>query len=42
MQLAAAFVWADGNPEQYGFVCLDQRLREAARSEGFLLFPQAI
>jgi uncharacterized protein len=40
MQLAAALVWADGNPEQHGFVCLDQRLREAARSEGFLLFPQ--
>jgi len=40
IQLAAALVWADGNPEQHGFVCLDQRLREAARSEGFLLFPQ--
>lgn len=42
MQLAAALVWANGNPEQYGFVCLDQRLREAARNEGFLLFPQAL
>ena len=42
MQLAAALVWADGNPEQQGFVCLDQRLREAARSEGFVLFPQMI
>ncbi len=42
MQLAAALVWADGNPEQHGFVCLDQRLREAARNEGFLLFPQGL
>jgi len=42
MQLAAALVWADGNPEQHGFVCLDQRLREAARSEGFMLFPQVL
>jgi predicted nucleic acid-binding protein len=40
MQLAAALVWADGNPEQQGFVCLDQRLRDAARSEGFMLIPQ--
>jgi uncharacterized protein len=39
MQLAAALVWADGNPDQLVFVCLDQRLREAARSEGFSLFP---
>jgi len=42
MQLAAALVWADGNPEQYGFVCLDQRLRDAARSEGFMLFPSQL
>ena len=42
MQLAAALVCADGTPEQFGFVCLDQRLREAARNEGFLLFPQVI
>lgn len=42
LQLAAALVWADGNPEQHGFVCLDQRLREAARSEGFLLLPQVL
>ncbi len=42
MQLAAALVWADGNPDQHGFVCLDQRLRGAARSEGFSLFPQEL
>ena len=42
MQLAAALVWADGSPEELGFVCLDQRLREAARSEGFLLLPQML
>lgn len=39
LQLAAAIVWAGGNPDRHGFVCLDQRLRDAARSEGFLLFP---
>jgi hypothetical protein len=42
MQLAAALVWADGNPEQNGFICLDQRLRDAARCEGFMLFPQML
>jgi predicted nucleic acid-binding protein len=39
LQLAAALVWAGGNPDRHGFVCLDQRLRDAARSEGFMLFP---
>lgn len=38
-QLAAALVWAGKNPKHYSFVCLDQRLRMAARSEGFILLP---
>jgi uncharacterized protein len=39
LQLAAALVWCQGDPLQHGFVCLDQLLREAARREGFTVFP---
>lgn len=39
MQLAAALVWCQGDPLQHGFVCLDKRLREAARREGFTVLP---
>ncbi len=39
MQLAAALVWADNQPENLHFVCLDTRLRDAARSEGFTVLP---
>lgn len=39
LQMAAALVWCQGDPLQHGFVCLDQRLREAARREGFTVFP---
>ncbi len=39
LQLAAALVWCQGDPSQYGFVCLDLRLRDAARREGFMVFP---
>ena len=41
LQLAAALVWADGRPEEQGFVCLDHRLRYAATREGFLVLPEA-
>ena len=34
-QLAAAIIAADGQPDSLEFVCLDQRLKEAARREGF-------
>jgi hypothetical protein len=37
--LAAAHVWAGNSPKGHHFVCLDQRLREAARKEGFLVIP---
>jgi predicted nucleic acid-binding protein len=42
LQLAAALVWTGGNPNRHGFVCLDQRLRDAARSEGFTLVPASM
>jgi predicted nucleic acid-binding protein len=35
LQLAAALVWAAGHPTGHEFVCLDQRLCEAAGREGF-------
>lgn len=39
LQLAAALVWCEENPTGEGFVCLDDRLREAARAEGFDVRP---
>lgn len=40
LQLAAALVWAEHNPRGLGFVCLDDRLREAAWREGFEVLPR--
>jgi predicted nucleic acid-binding protein len=40
LQLAAAIVWADRRPLGRHFTCLDGRLREAARKEGFLVLPR--
>jgi len=40
LQLAAALVWCQGDPTHHDFVCLDQRLREAARREGFHILPR--
>lgn len=42
LQLAAALVWADGNPGDQDFVCLDRRLRDAAVQEGFRLLPELL
>jgi predicted nucleic acid-binding protein len=40
LQLAAALVWShEGSGE--AFVCLDDRLRDAARREGFEVLPAA-
>lgn len=39
LQLAAALVWS-GEASREGFVCLDERLREAARREGFEVVPE--
>jgi hypothetical protein len=38
-QLAAALVWCDGVPGHLAFVCLDRRLRDAARGVGFRVLP---
>lgn len=40
LQLAAAWVLADQNPSSVSVVSLDDRLRDAARREGFLLVPE--
>lgn len=40
-QLAAALVWARDDPAGNSFVCLDDRLREAANREGFQILPIA-
>lgn len=37
LQLAAAVIAAEGNPPRLQFVCLDERLMEAALREGFSL-----
>jgi uncharacterized protein len=39
LQLAAALVAADDRPETLPFVCLDDRLRDSARREGFAVLP---
>jgi hypothetical protein len=39
-QLAAALMWCDDAPgAATPFVCLDERLRDAARREGFAILP---
>jgi len=40
LQLAAALVWCNETPEEDVFVCLDERLRDAARREGFAVLPR--
>jgi HAMP domain-containing protein len=40
LQLAASLIWCEEQPSTETFVCLDNRLRDAARREGFALFPQ--
>ena len=40
MQLAAAIQWSQGSTLRNGFVSFDRRLREAARSEGFIVLPE--
>jgi len=39
LQLAAALIWTGKNPSGNDFVCLDQRLRTAARNVGFTVLP---
>jgi predicted nucleic acid-binding protein len=40
LQLAAALRWCEGDTASAGFVCLDGRLRRAAREEGFDVLPE--
>lgn len=40
LQLAAALAWSRGQTAGHHFVCLDQRLREAVRREGFAVLPK--
>lgn len=39
LQLSAALAWCEDQPAAETFVCLDKRLRDAARREGFMLLP---
>jgi predicted nucleic acid-binding protein len=40
LQLASALVWSQGASIDHSFVCLDKRLRDAARREGFHVLPR--
>ena len=40
LQLAAALLASDHEPQRMEVVCLDERLSEAARIEGFTVLPQ--
>jgi hypothetical protein len=39
LQLAAALIWRAARQGPHEFACLDQRLRDAASREGFVLAP---
>ena len=39
LQLASALVWCEDAPAGETLVCLDGRLRDAARREGFAVLP---
>jgi predicted nucleic acid-binding protein len=40
LQLAAALAWCEGQPTGEVLVCTDRRLRDAAKHEGFDLYPE--
>jgi len=42
LQLAAALTWRGPAVRAAGFVCLDERLREAAQREGFSALPTTL
>ena len=42
LQLAAAMAWRGELTRAAGFVCFDERLRDAAAREGFDVLPEAI
>jgi hypothetical protein len=39
-QLASALLWSQGETRDQGLVSFDDRLREAAQREGFLVLPE--
>ena len=41
-QLASALVWTRSAPRGHKIVCLDHRLRDAARKQGFALLPERL
>ncbi len=41
LQLASALIWCDSQPRGRPFVCLDERLRNAASRSGFALLPDS-
>lgn len=41
LQLAAALIYCNEQPREELFVCLDERLRQAAQTEGFTLVPES-
>ena len=42
LQLAAALRWCEGDTDGAGFVCLDNRLRRAARDKGLQVLPEDV
>jgi hypothetical protein len=42
LQLAAALILVRDDPAGRAFVCLDERLREAALLEGFRVLPESV
>ena len=38
LQLAAALVWCNEKPRERNFICFDNRLLNAARAAGFLVY----
>lgn len=41
LQLASALIWCDSQTRGRPFVCLDERLRNAASRSGFVLLPDS-
>lgn len=42
LQFASALIWCDSQPRGRPFVCLDERLRNAASRSGFVLLPDSV
>ncbi len=42
LQLAAALIWCEEQTTERAFLCLDERLREAAQQNGFHVLPEEV